>query len=770
MPGQAEGAGGVGDREGRDAARSSDIETLRELIVGPTARRVEQIERRLEQPARVEDTARVLPDIIRESLREDADAAEEAARPLVEGAIRRSARKSPEALSDALFPVLGPAIRKSITHAIASMMQSLNQTLEHSFSARGLKWRFDAWRTGRPFAEVVLLNTLVYRVEQAFLIHRESGLLLRHVAMDESLGEDADVVSGMLTAVRDFARDAFDAEGSDEIESLRMGELELWVARGPNVLLALACRGKAPEALFARMQETVERIERRFGEELAAFEGDTAAFAGADDWLRALLESQRAGDEGGSPAKAVAAVAVVALALAAWMGYGWYWRGQWKDYVARVSAMPGVVVARASGGAPFELWGLRDPLADDPAGLLGRFGLDGKDVKLHWRPWQSLEPAFALRRARRLLQPPAGVEVTMRDGVLRLSGAARPDWIRRARMLAPALAGVRAVDDSALKAVDVRAELLARIRKRLTPPKGVELALAGPEGRYVLTARGEARSAWKAAAEAAVKAFPEVASYDDSRLIAVDEPARLLRLARKALRPPAGARLRVSRDLVLHVSGVASPAWKRKARERAAAVPYLAGYDDAGLHPPRHIPGDAEILAAAREMLKPPATVHLGVSQGVLTAQGFATAGWIRDARTRWRDIPGAKGWRDEALRDITPAWRALSRRVGARLVRYDIDSGQPKAGGERMLREVAEAVKQARRMRPDAVVRAVGLSQSRAERQKPRALAHARDACHRLEGLGVPAAACQPGFAPQSGSRRVSGVRFALLASGQAP
>ena len=34
---------------------------------------------------------------------------------------------------------------------------------------------------GKSFAEVVLLNTLRYRVEQVFLIHAESGLLLQHV-------------------------------------------------------------------------------------------------------------------------------------------------------------------------------------------------------------------------------------------------------------------------------------------------------------------------------------------------------------------------------------------------------------------------------------------------------------------------------------------------------------------------------------------------------------------------------------------------------------
>ena len=64
-------------------------------------------------------------------------------------------------------------------------MQSFNHALEHSMSWRGLKWRMEAWRTGRSFAEVVLCHTLVFRVEQVFLIHQPTGLLIQHiVALD----------------------------------------------------------------------------------------------------------------------------------------------------------------------------------------------------------------------------------------------------------------------------------------------------------------------------------------------------------------------------------------------------------------------------------------------------------------------------------------------------------------------------------------------------------------------------------------------------------
>ena len=86
--------------------------------------------------------------------------------PSVQETLRESVRRDPHPLADALFPVMGPAIRKSISEALRGMLESFNQALEHSLSARGIKWRLEGFRTGKPFAEIVLMHSLLYRVEQ----------------------------------------------------------------------------------------------------------------------------------------------------------------------------------------------------------------------------------------------------------------------------------------------------------------------------------------------------------------------------------------------------------------------------------------------------------------------------------------------------------------------------------------------------------------------------------------------------------------------------
>ena len=152
-----------------------DLSELRSLLFSEEQAQINKLQRRLDDPKlHAEDVSRVLPDAI--ALRTSRDKRfTKALMPTIEEGITGSVRKNPETLANAIFPVIGPAIRKTIAQIFSQMVQSLNQTLEHSLSIKGLKWRIEGIRTGRPFAEVVLSHTLLYSVEQVFLIHKKHG-------------------------------------------------------------------------------------------------------------------------------------------------------------------------------------------------------------------------------------------------------------------------------------------------------------------------------------------------------------------------------------------------------------------------------------------------------------------------------------------------------------------------------------------------------------------------------------------------------------------
>jgi OOP family OmpA-OmpF porin len=428
---------------------SEELAELRELLLGAERRRLEELERRLDAAGVTrEELADLLPEAIALRTGRDRQLARALA-PTVEGAIGESVRRNPREIATAIFPVLGPAIRKAIAETLAGLVSSINQTIEHSLSPRGLQWRLEAWRTGVPFAQIVLKHALVYRVEQVFLIHAETGLLLSHAWTPELQASDPDLISGMLTAIRDFVADSFSPEReAGGLRRFSVGELTVMVEQGPRAVLAAVVRGQAPDTLLVKLQDTLETIHLQFAGALADFDGDAAAFEPARPLLEECLATEvatgRSAKHRGRAAWlpwAVAGLLLIALAG----GLALRSQRRWARAVGALESQPGIVVTQAERGGRWRFAGLRDPLAPDPSGVLTRAGVDTARVDQRWEPYLSLRPDLVLARARRAFAPPASVTLSLGGDTLHLRGSAPLPWVIAARR-APLPPGVAALD------------------------------------------------------------------------------------------------------------------------------------------------------------------------------------------------------------------------------------------------------------------------------------------------------------------------------------
>ena len=170
------------------------LERLRVLLLGREIELSRHFSEVLDDPEQLAlAVSRVLPAAIAQAAARD-----ERLGQVLAPALGSSVRRDPSTLVDILHPLMGPAIGKSID----ATFQSFNEALKHSLSWHGLQWRWEAWRTGTTFAEVVLKHTLVYGVEHVFLIHRNTGLLIAHAASQDATSQDPQLVSSMLAAMR----------------------------------------------------------------------------------------------------------------------------------------------------------------------------------------------------------------------------------------------------------------------------------------------------------------------------------------------------------------------------------------------------------------------------------------------------------------------------------------------------------------------------------------------------------------------------------------
>lgn len=426
-----------------------DLEQLRSLLLGAELATLADLQDRLDDRDRFSsEVAAVLPRAMRKST-EQGEELSEVMVPTVEEIVRLSIKKDLNKFATALFPVIGPAIRKSISETIRQMLQSLNQALEHGLSWQGIKWRIQSVRTGIPFAQLVMLNSLEYRVEQVFLIHRETGLLLHHVQLEDALAQDPDMVSSMLSAIGDFVTDSFQASEPQHLDSLQVGDFRILIEQSPSVALAVVIRGDAPSDIGSLLSEALEEIHQHLGEALSEFDGDVTPFAASDDAMRQCLVQSRIERKAQKLSLGTKLVWAAGLSLLAlWVGSRVLLSLAQDELLDNLGRVPGLVVTESErSGSHLVIRGLRDVDAQDPAELVEASDVESADVTLDFVPFRSLDPIFIERRIIRKLAPPATVSVSVRDGWVSVDGRADHRWIERFMSVAehhPDIVGVDA--------------------------------------------------------------------------------------------------------------------------------------------------------------------------------------------------------------------------------------------------------------------------------------------------------------------------------------
>ncbi len=329
-----------------------------------------------------------------------------------ESAIQRSVSEDKSRLSRALFPIMGPAIRNYVIDLFRGMVEDLNETIRETTSAERLKWRVQAKLAGKSYSEYVLLRTRAFRIEEVYLMQRDTGLLLLHAARnpeDEADGE-ADLVSGMFTAIRSFVRDSFTTgetgdEDASELDSFTFGEREVVIEAGPAMVLAAVAHGVPPTTVRDELRSILEELHGELGGRLDTFSGDMESLESGRPLLRrALLQSrvETAKAGGGGLWRAWIFLGVVTAVLAVVWWLGWQEGNQWQRFEDRLRTEPGMAVTSVESAGWWRhrlVRGLRDPLAVDPAALAAETGIDVSRVRFEFAPMLSLEPDFAERRA-----------------------------------------------------------------------------------------------------------------------------------------------------------------------------------------------------------------------------------------------------------------------------------------------------------------------------------------------------------------------------------
>jgi hypothetical protein len=443
--------------------KANEFEELTALLLKEERSAISELKEHFESfQQRKTDVVSVLPAAIHDASQQQGALLIEALRMPVLEAIAISGQREHAQLSDALAPVIGPAILRSIAETLRRYTETMEALARNNLTLQGLKWRLEAHRTGIPFSEIVLKYTLLYRVEELFLIHKPSGLLIAHLTYP-GLPEkgDKDAIAGMMSAIHSFSRDSLMTDTADSLEAIDLGGRQLRLVQGPHAMLACVNRGTTPPSFLDKARETLDGIHRQFYHNLREYNGDVAGLKDVNYLLEHLLaedslDTKNTVKKPLSSSPILKAFGLILVVSMAWYAFNLYETNQQKRIVERrlqqelqaklllgkerqrilnnLDGLPGLVIAHIDRvGSKWQINGLADPLGPTKDEIAKAVNIKQNDLQLKLRPYLSLDPVLLLKRAKTILAPPNSVNIHLEGTKLIIAGEAEAKWIEGAR-------------------------------------------------------------------------------------------------------------------------------------------------------------------------------------------------------------------------------------------------------------------------------------------------------------------------------------------------
>jgi hypothetical protein len=190
---------------------------------------------------------------------------------------------------EALYPIIGQLVVRAVSEAVRDLARTVDAQVRRSFDLRAIWWRLRARLGGASQVEMSLRASLPFEVGEILLIHRETGLLLWHGSRHAEAAQDADLVSSMLTAIRDFAEDAFGRGKEGQLEEIEYGDERILLEATRHAYLAVVVNGVEPPGFRAEIRKRLVELEHDHAQTLRSFDGDASALAPAGASLQSLM-------------------------------------------------------------------------------------------------------------------------------------------------------------------------------------------------------------------------------------------------------------------------------------------------------------------------------------------------------------------------------------------------------------------------------------------------------------------------------------------------
>ena len=218
-----------------DHTKDNRFELLKELLLADDREKFESLS---EEIVRREQLSKRVSPLVDEKIEDLRQKFPEYFGDTITETIKVQIRDSQDEVIEALYPIMGKLVKKAIVSEITKLTEKVNATVKEKFSFQEIIKRY--FKGKKSDADVILQEVFEPVIEEVFIIEKDSGLL----AGSYSRGNiaDKDMVSGMLTAIKSFAEDAFSKEDQN-LEDIKFDSFQLTIKNYKTIYIAIATSG-----------------------------------------------------------------------------------------------------------------------------------------------------------------------------------------------------------------------------------------------------------------------------------------------------------------------------------------------------------------------------------------------------------------------------------------------------------------------------------------------------------------------------------------------
>ncbi len=193
-------------------------------------------------------------------------------------------------LFDDVYPIMGSIVAKMLGEALRSLAHYIDSRLEAATSMRLWRYRIRSRITGVPAGELMLRDSLPFIVEELFIIEKKSGILMAHHSRKGEGEVDSDLVSGMLTAIRDFIRTSFAKKKDEDVHEISYGDARILIRAEPYFYAAFVVTGTPDMEFNLEVNKFTLELHNANRSLMRSFKGDVDLLEPLRAPVRAFVE------------------------------------------------------------------------------------------------------------------------------------------------------------------------------------------------------------------------------------------------------------------------------------------------------------------------------------------------------------------------------------------------------------------------------------------------------------------------------------------------